>query len=75
MNQRIKLIVDVGDDFPAQHLTVDATDRIVIVIDEFGVTARSDGEKFDTISNVETQQEPINFDNQLTLFDSKPWRI
>lgn len=74
MNQRIKLIINNGDELP-QHFTVDATDRIVILIDEYGVNVRSDGAKFDKINEDNNNNPPIEFDNQLDLFNSKPWQI
>ena len=74
MNQRIKLIISNGDELP-QHFTVDATDRIVILIDEYGINVRSDGERFDKINEGNQNDTPIEFDNQLDLFNSKPWQI
>lgn len=74
MNQRIKLIINNGDELP-QHFTVDATDRIVILIDEYGINVRSDGERFDKINEDNKNNPPIEFDNQLDLFNSKPWNI
>lgn len=73
--RRINLIIDnqTGNE-PPQYLTVDATDRIEIIIDEYGVRARSDGERFDTIEE-ETVYPDVVFDNQLELFSSKPWQI
>jgi hypothetical protein len=72
---RINLIVDnTLTDEPPHYLTVNASDRIEIIIDEFGVRARSDGEKFDKIS-VDENEKDIVFDNQLTLFDSTPWKL
>ena len=75
MMRRITLIVDnQNDNDPPHYITVDATDRIEIIIDEYGVRARSDGERFDTI-----EQEPVYpdvvFNNQLELFSSKPWQL
>ena len=48
--RRINIVVDnqLDDDLP-HHLTIDATDRIEIIIDEYGIRARSDGERFDII--------------------------
>lgn len=73
--RRIELIInnELGDELP-HYITVDATDRIVIVMDEYGVTARSDGERFDTIEE-EPQVPNVVFDNQLDIFSSKPWKI
>ena len=73
--RRINIVVDnqLDDELP-HHLTVDATDRIEVIIDEYGVRARSDGEKFDTIKE-EAVYSDVVFDNQLELFSSKPWQI
>lgn len=73
--RRINLIIDNQDSGePPHYLTVDATDRIEIIIDEYGVTARSDGERFDKIEE-ETVYPDVVFDNQLELFSSKPWEL
>lgn len=73
--RRISLIVDnQNSEEPPHYLTVDATDRIEIIIDEYGVRARSDGEKFDKIEE-ETVYPDVVFDNQLELFSSKPWEL
>lgn len=74
MNQRIKLIINNGNELP-QHFTVEATDRILILIDEYGINVRSDGERFDKINEGNQNNPPIEFDNQLDLFNSKPWQI
>lgn len=73
--RRINLIIDnqMGNE-PPQYLTVDATDKIEIIIDEYGIRARSDGERFDRIEE-ETVYPDVVFDNQLELFSSKPWEL
>ena len=75
--QRIKLVVDLNDGNPPQHLVVDATDRREVVVDEYGVTARSDGQKLDSAEKAASIDLPSNvvFNNQLDLFDSKPWQM
>lgn len=75
MTRRIKLIVDRNDGSYPVYLTVDATDKIEIIVDEEGVTARSDGERFDTIEEDTSKTAEVVFDNQLTLFDSTPWKL
>lgn len=76
MSQTIRIRID-RDNEPTFETKVNATDRISIIIDELGMSVRSDGEPLvmsDEISNIEMQKID-NFVNQLTLFDSKPWKM
>jgi polysaccharide deacetylase 2 family uncharacterized protein YibQ len=76
MSQTIRIRID-RDNEPTFETKVNATDRISIIIDDLGMSVRSDGEPLvmsDEISNVEMQKID-NFVNQLTLFDSKPWKM
>lgn len=72
----IRIRID-KDNEPPFETKVNATDRISIIIDDLGISVRSDGEPLemsDKISSVEMQKID-NFVNQLTLFDSKPWKM
>lgn len=76
MSQTIRIRID-RDNEPTFETKVNATDRISIIIDDLGMSVRSDGEPLvmsDEISNIEMQKID-NFVNQLTLFDSKPWKM
>jgi polysaccharide deacetylase 2 family uncharacterized protein YibQ len=76
MSQMIKIRIDKDNEMPFET-KVNATDRISIVIDDMGVSVRSDGERLDLAeksASVETP-EVEDFNNQLTLFDSKPWKF
>lgn len=76
MSQMIKIRIDKDNDVPFET-KVNATDRISIIIDDLGISVRSDGEPLELsnkISNVEMQKID-NFVNQLSLFDSKPWKM
>lgn len=75
MTQNIKIIIDNYND--RFETTVNATDRISILIDDLGTTVRSDGEELELTSKVSNidMQRIDNFVNQMTLFDSKPWKM
>jgi hypothetical protein len=77
MTQRIKLTVDLDDGNPPEHITVDATDRISIVKDDFGISVRSDGDSLELSNKVSSVDiaKIDNFVNQMSLFDSKPWKM
>jgi hypothetical protein len=76
MSHMIKIRIDKDNDAPFET-KVNATDRISIVIDELGITVRSDGNKLDLEEKSASVDTPEieNFNNQLTLFDSQPWKI
>jgi hypothetical protein len=76
MSQTIKIRID-KDNEPPFETNVNATDRISIIIDDLGISVRSDGESLELSNKVSSlDMERIdNFVNQLSLFDSKPWKM
>ena len=76
MSQMIKVRIDKDNEMPFET-KVNATDRISIVIDDMGISVRSDGEKLDLAEKSASVENPTveNFDNQFTLFDSQPWKL
>jgi len=77
MSQKnIRIIID-KDNEPTFETDVNATDRIMIVIDDLGISVRSDGEKLDLVEKSASVEETDlkDFDNQLTLFNTNPWEM
>ena len=76
MSQVIRVRIDKDNEMPFEA-KVNATDRISIIIDDLGISIRSDGESLELSNKVtSTDIKRIdNFVNQLSLFDSKPWKM
>lgn len=76
MSQVIRVRIDKDNEMPFEA-KVNATDRISIIIDDLGISIRSDGESLELSNRVtSTDIKKIdNFVNQLSLFDSKPWKM
>lgn len=76
MSQVIRVRIDKDNEMPFEA-KVNATDRISIIIDDLGISVRSDGESLELSNKVSSlDMERIdNFVNQLSLFDSKPWKM
>ena len=72
----IRIRIDKDNEVPFET-KVNATDRISIVIDDMGISVRSDGEPLELSNEVSPveMQKIDNFVNQLSLFDSKPWKM
>jgi len=72
----IRIRINKDNEVPFET-KVNATDRISVVIDDMGISVRSDGEPLELSNEVSPveMQKIDNFVNQLSLFDSKPWKM
>lgn len=76
MTQKIKITVYYKDEVPFDT-SVEATDRIAVLVDENGISVRSDGERLELPDNTSDKEEVkvSDFSGQMTLFDNNPWKM
>lgn len=76
MTQKIKITVYYKDEVPFDT-SIEATDRIAVLVDENGISVRSDGERLELPDNKSDDEEVkvSDFSGQMTLFDNNPWQM